>query len=133
MRFAPAQPAPPNVGAFVDEQAALEGVVRRLAEALDPREIWLFGSRAEGRARADSDFDLLVIAKADSGFGSTDHVRARAPLRDLGVACDVVPCSAEDFEEELKYPYSFVGQIVERGRRVYRMPRLAPLRQGNTQ
>jgi predicted nucleotidyltransferase len=109
----------PNVGIFGDQEAALAGVVARLAAALDPREIWLFGSRADGRARADSDFDLLVVAKARGRFGSTDHVRARAPLRDLGVACDVVPCSAEDFEEERNYPHSFVGQIVEQGRRVY--------------
>jgi len=110
---------PANTGIFGDEAAALEGVVARLAAALDPREIWLFGSRADGRARPDSDFDLLLVAKSDGGFGSTDHARARAPLRDLGVACDIVPCSAEDFEEERKYPHSFVGEIVERGRRVY--------------
>jgi len=111
-----------NTGVFGDLNAALDGVVARLAAELKPREIWLFGSRADGRARPDSDFDLLVVAEADGGFGSTDYVRARAPLKDLGVACDVVPCSAQDFEEELKYPHSFVGQIVETGRRVYESP-----------
>ncbi len=112
---------PSNTGIFGDAEAALEGVVARLAATLDPREIWLFGSRADGRARPDSDFDLLVVAKDAAAFGSADYVRVRSPLRDLGVACDVVPCSAEDFEEERKYPHSFVGQIVERGKRVYEL------------
>ena len=40
---------------------ALSEVVRRLVQALDPREIWLFGSRAEDRNAPDSDFDLLVV------------------------------------------------------------------------
>jgi predicted nucleotidyltransferase len=111
-----------NIGIYSDLEAALEGVVKRLAADLDPREIWLLGSRADGRARADSDFDLLVVSKADGAFGSTDHAFVRSPLRNLGVACDVVPCSAEDFEEERKYPHSFVGEIVERGRRVYESP-----------
>jgi uncharacterized protein len=111
--------ASPNVGAFRDESAALEGVVAKLAQALDPQEVWLFGSRAEGRARPDSDFDLLVVAKQDGAFDSTDYARAREPLRDLGVGCDIVPCSAADFLEEMAFPHSFVGQIVKRGRRVY--------------
>lgn len=114
--------APANTGVFGDAQAALEGVVQRLAADLDPREIWLFGSRADGRARDDSDFDLLVVSKADGAFGSTDHAIVRTPLRNLGVACDVVPCSAEDFDEEVKHSHSFVGEIVERGRRVYESP-----------
>ncbi len=33
-------------------------IVARAAERLAARKIWLFGSRARGRARADSDFDL---------------------------------------------------------------------------
>ena len=119
MRASVRQEALPNFGAFGDEAAALGGVVAKLAQALDPLEVWLFGSRAEGNARADSDFDLLVVAKPDGAFDSTDYVRVRAPLRDLGVGCDVVPCSAADFLEEMAFPHSFVGQIVKRGRRVY--------------
>lgn len=36
-------------------------LIRRIVERLDPEEIWLFGSRAEGRGRPDSDYDLLAV------------------------------------------------------------------------
>ncbi len=114
--------SPANTGIYGGPEAALAGIVESLAANLDPRKIWLLGSRADGRARVDSDFDLLVVVKAEGVFGSTDYARVRAPLRDLGVACDVAACSAEVFEEERKYPHPFVGEILQRGRRVYASP-----------
>jgi predicted nucleotidyltransferase len=39
----------------------LSQIVRRLVEAIDPDRIILFGSRARGDARPESDFDLLAI------------------------------------------------------------------------
>ena len=37
----------------------------RLVAALLPRRIILFGSRARGTAKADSDYDLLIVAETD--------------------------------------------------------------------
>jgi predicted nucleotidyltransferase len=51
----------PNYGPCRDEEAALRLVVDRLVAGLHPFRIYLFGSRAEGRARPDSDFDLAVV------------------------------------------------------------------------
>jgi predicted nucleotidyltransferase len=39
----------------------LPEIVRRLVEKFDPEEIILFGSRAWGQPRPDSDYDLFVI------------------------------------------------------------------------
>jgi len=50
----------PNFGPYPSEKSALQAVVNRLVKALQPFRIYLFGSRAEGRAHPDSDFDLLV-------------------------------------------------------------------------
>src|SRR6266496_76602 len=36
---------------------------RRIAEQFDPEQIILFGSRARGRPRRDSDVDLLVVMR----------------------------------------------------------------------
>ncbi len=109
----------PNHGVFRDENAALAAVVARLRMALDPKEIWLFGSRARGEARPDSDFDLLVVAKRGGAFGSDDYDLADAPLKGCGVGCDVVPCSAEDFEDGASLRTSFVSQILSEGRKLY--------------
>ena len=49
----------------VVDEAVLAEVVRRLVEAVDPDKIILFGSRARGDYRPDSDLDLLVIKASE--------------------------------------------------------------------
>ncbi|WP_363348238.1 nucleotidyltransferase domain-containing protein [Methylocystis echinoides] len=109
----------PNHGVFSNEDAALAAIVARLRDALDPKEIWLFGSRARGDARPDSDFDLLVVAKRGGAFGSDDYELVDATLAGSGVGCDVVPCSAEDFDDGAELPTSFVSHIIGQGRKLY--------------
>lgn len=41
--------------------SSLTEIIRRIVGAIDPDRIVLFGSRARGTARPDSDYDLLVI------------------------------------------------------------------------
>jgi predicted nucleotidyltransferase len=51
--------------------------VRRIVDALIPgNEVWVFGSRATGRARPFSDLDLLVVQPAALSWAQ------RAALRD---------------------------------------------------
>lgn len=109
----------PNQGCFASEDDALAGIVARLASALDPQAIWLFGSRATGRARPDSDFDLLVVAKPDGSFGSDDYEAVDRPLRGTGVGCDVVPCAASDFEDCKQLRTTLVARVIDEGRVVY--------------
>lgn len=109
----------PNIGAYASEEEALAAVVARLVEALDPAAIWLFGSRARGDHRPDSDFDLLVVAKPNGKFGSDDYVEALRPTFGTGLDCEVVPCSHDDFHDALTTHTSFVSQIVAHGRNVF--------------
>jgi predicted nucleotidyltransferase len=109
----------PNFGPFASEADALNAVVARIASAIDPAAIWLFGSRARGDARPDSDFELLVVGKPGGDLGSDDYERVDRPLHGLGIGCDVVPCAAEDFEDGLSLNTSFVRWILEEGRKVY--------------
>jgi predicted nucleotidyltransferase len=41
--------------------APLDRLVRHVVAVMKPLEVWLFGSRAENRARPTSDYDLLVV------------------------------------------------------------------------
>ena len=43
------------------KDATVERVVDRIARAVQPERIFLFGSRANGTARPDSDIDLVVL------------------------------------------------------------------------
>ena len=109
----------PNFGGFASQAEALDAVVARIVGAVDPSAIWLFGSRAWGDARPDSDFDLLVVGKPSANLGWYDYEKVDRPLNGLGIGCDVVPCAVEDFEEALSLNTSFVAWIVGEGRKVY--------------
>jgi predicted nucleotidyltransferase len=108
----------PNRGPF-DEDRALDEVVKRLVLALDPQEIWLFGSRAEGRNAPDSDFDLMIVTRRENGQAGADFESVYAPIRGLGVGCDVVPCRADDFEVERSDPTSLCWLVTHTGRKIY--------------
>lgn len=111
-----------NLGPFADEDTALADVMGRLAAALDPFEIWLFGSRARGDGQIDSDFDLLVIAKPDGSFGSNDYVAVARPLHGSGIGCDVIPCGYLDYLEARAHPTTLVAMSLREGRRLYAAP-----------
>jgi predicted nucleotidyltransferase len=108
-----------NRGPFISEDEALAAVVRRLVEGLDPEAIYLFGSRASGAARPDSDFDLLVVTRAKDGEAAFDFDRAYAPLLWLGVGCDVVPCPKHEFDSDKERPTSLCHLAVHKGRKLY--------------
>jgi predicted nucleotidyltransferase len=109
----------PNYGIFASESEALEALVSRLSDALDPQMIWLFGSRARGDARPDSDFDLLVVARPDGRFGADDYELVHAPVVPTWIGADIVPCEWQVFRASLGLKTSFVRRIVDEGRLLY--------------
>ncbi len=122
MLVAASQAQPANKGRFANETEALDWLVGRLVETLDPAAVWLFGSRARGGARPDSDFDLLVVAKPGGAFGSEDYDLVYQPTCGSGIGCDVVPCSMEDFIEASNVKTSFVRAVLNEGRCLYETP-----------
>jgi hypothetical protein len=72
----------------------LQEAVRRLVDALSPRAIILFGSRARGTNRPDSDYDLLVVSSA-----LRDYDEVYRPVAGRGLRCDVVPCTVETWRQ----------------------------------
>lgn len=112
-------PPPANRGPFGSEDEALREVVMRLVRDLDPEQVWLFGSRAENRNTPDSDFDILVVTKVADGENGLDYDPVYAPIKGLGVGCDVVPCRADEFENERNDPTSLCWQVVRHGKMIY--------------
>jgi uncharacterized protein len=93
-------------------------VVRRIVETAQPEKIILFGSRARGDARRNSDFDLLVIKES-----SEPSYRRDAPLyvalADLPVEVDVLVYTPEEVAEWAQVPQAFVTTATREGKTVY--------------
>jgi predicted nucleotidyltransferase len=94
-------------------------VIERLSQALAPEEIWLFGSQAEGRARPDSDYDLLAVLPDDAHPSALDVVAAWELVRGLRVPVDVVPCTRSEFDDERDEIDSLPRAAWQRGVCVY--------------
>jgi predicted nucleotidyltransferase len=81
------------------DQASLLALVReRIVTAFDPMRIVLFGSRARGDARPDSDLDLLVVLQevSDKRIAAIEIRRA---LRDLPVGKDVIVTTPHEIQQ----------------------------------
>ena len=76
------------------QDAVLAEAVNRLVQGLHPRAIILFGSRASGTNRSESDYDLLVISDQ-----LLDYDQVYQPVAGRGLHCDVVPCTLDAWKE----------------------------------
>ena len=112
-------PPPPNYGGLGSEQAALDALLARLIPALEPLQILLFGSRAEGRARPDSDFDLLVVLADDAPEEEADYDAVYAPVVGSGIGCDIIPCRWSDYQAIMQDPTDPWRDAWSRGRSLY--------------
>ena len=107
--------APPAVPAWLP--AAVERLVHRFA----PVRIILFGSRARGQARPDSDLDLLVV------LPEAPHRRAAAVAimrerRDLPVGKDVIVTTPEQLAERGQVNGLIYKAALEEGQALYERP-----------
>ena len=106
---------PPNDG-------LMDNIVRRIVETAQPDKIILFGSRARGDARPESDFDVLVIKES-----SEPRYRRSVPLyvalADLPAEVEVMVYTPEEIEEWRKVPQAFVTTAVREGMTIYERPR----------
>ena len=113
---------------IVDDELLAE-VVRRVLAAGSPEKIILFGSRARGDERPESDLDILVIEES----GESRYRRASRYLRALAGLFpekDVVVWTSDEIREWEQVPDAFVTTAIREGRVLYERqagprPRLA--------
>lgn len=100
-----------------DERLArlLEDVVR----TQHPLAVYLFGSRAEGRALPTSDYDLLVVLPDDATDEALDAGRAYESGLRTHVPSDIIPTTRELFIACRGEPSTLEGAVHERGKLLY--------------
>jgi predicted nucleotidyltransferase len=80
------------------QETILKEVVDRLVSRFAPSKILLFGSRAIGTARQDSDYDLLIVWRDEDPPASRAATIRRA-LLDLGVPFDIAVVTPREYEQ----------------------------------
>ena len=94
-------------------------IVGRIVRLVDPVRIVLFGSRARESARADSDYDLLVVVDAVANRRAM-RIAIRRSFDDLPVAADVVVATAEETDGRIPgRPAGVVYWALQEGRVIY--------------
>jgi predicted nucleotidyltransferase len=109
-------------GLFRNDTAVRAFMVGRLVAAVHPEMIWLFGSRARGDGRPDSDYDLLVVLPDDEMAEGDPYLRVREPLTGVGLAVDAVPCSLSEFEGSVDQAGTLVHAANREGVLLYESP-----------
>ncbi len=93
-------------------------IVHRIVSLVQPEKIILFGSRARGADRLDSDIDLLVIARSEQ-----PRYRRAAPiygvLSDILAPMDILVYTPQEVEEWSQVPQAFVTTAVREGMVLY--------------
>ena len=74
----------------------LQDIARVLVARVRPELVLLFGSRARGTERADSDFDLMIVVR-DGTVVETARAAAYDALRALPLSVDVIARSVHDY------------------------------------
>ncbi len=102
----------------VNFQSILSNMVEKMCRVGSPEKIILFGSRARGDCKADSDIDLLVVENSDLPRYKRS-ARYRKAVVGLFVAKDIVVWSPEEIAEWESVPNAFVTTILREGKVLY--------------
>ena len=105
-----------------DAMAAIEAMAERLRDEFGAEAVILYGSRADGSARQDSDVDLLIIkSDAPQGFFET-FKEVNSVLSDLkgSLSLDARVYEPEQLERTLAKGDHFVQDIILQGKALHK-------------
>lgn len=101
-----------------EQDEVLREIVARLVQAVDPQKLILFGSRATGRGRPDSDYDILIVkAEPDPGLRRTGPLYRK--LRGIAKPVDLLWFTPEEVDDWSRVRQHVATQAVRSGVVVY--------------
>jgi HEPN domain-containing protein/predicted nucleotidyltransferase len=105
-----------------DAMAAIEAMAERLRDEYGAEAVILYGSRADGSARPDSDVDLMIIKSDASGGMIERSLRVDAVLSEFKgrLRLDTRVYAPEQLEKTLARGDQFVQDIILHGRPLHK-------------
>ncbi|MDO8892883.1 MAG: nucleotidyltransferase domain-containing protein [Sulfurimicrobium sp.] len=110
---------------FSNEETLLQQMVETIVREVSPETIILFGSRARGDARLDSDVDLLVVESepfSPQRSRRKEAARLYMALRGLAVSKDILLYSRDEFDHWKNSPNHVAGRAYSEGRVLHGRP-----------
>jgi predicted nucleotidyltransferase len=99
----------------------LQEMTRQIVDVAQPLRVILFGSRARGQARENSDWDILVIAPSN-----LPRFRRAAPiyraLSKIPIPVDIIVYTPQEVEEWRNVPQALVTTATREGMVLYEKP-----------
>jgi predicted nucleotidyltransferase len=98
----------------------LQAIVETIVQVAQPERVILFGSRAKGTARDESDYDFLVVVRGIRNEREVSRRIYRALMdKRVGAAVDVVVVNTGTLEQHGESPYYIYQQALREGRVFY--------------
>ncbi len=94
-------------------------LLARIVQACQPEQVWLFGSRARGQARPDSDWDLLVVMPDQTDESQLHPLVAWRLCKGAEVPAEAVLCWAFEFQEDRRTPNTLAYEVDRDGVLLY--------------
>jgi len=110
------------IGSDEPVSKTLPRAVKRIAEALHPEKIILFGSYAYGNPTPDSDVDLLVVMKTEESEIER-YLKVSRLIRPRPFAVDILVKTPQEVSRSIRRGDFFIQEIAERGKMLYEQAR----------
>lgn len=99
----------------------IEKMTQRIVERFHPQCIILFGSRARGDGKKDSDIDLLIVAPSEEPRWQRT-IPVYRELAGSGVSKDIIWWTPEEIAEWRGVKAHFINTAIREGKVLYEKP-----------
>jgi predicted nucleotidyltransferase len=103
----------------------LDEMVETLVQEVNPEQIYLFGSRARGNARPDSDIDLLIVESEPFGTHRSrrqELTRIRRALSPFRAPKDILVYSQDEIAKWQYAVNHIISHCLREGKLLYERP-----------